>query len=60
MAERNGEGVKEKSWVLSPPPTPPPFVLLKNEICSIINKNLYSIVLVGRAFGGVQIHLVEF
>ena len=39
---------------------PPPPFLLKNEICSIINTNLYSIVLVGHAFGSVHIHLLEF
>ena len=57
VVERSGGGVKEKNWELSPPP--PPF-LLKNEICSIIDTNLYSIVLVGHAFGSVHIHLLEF
>ena len=55
-----GRGLRKRVGFCPPPDPPPPFVLLKNEICSIINKNLYSIVLVGRAFGGVQIHLVEF
>ena len=55
VVERSGEGVKEKNWELLPPP-----FLLKNEICSIIDTNLYSIVLVGHAFGSVHIHLLEF
>ena len=55
VVERSGEGVKEKNWELPPPP-----FLLKNEMCSIINTNLYLIVLVGHAFGSVHIHLLEF
>lgn len=55
VVERSGEGVKEKNWELLPHP-----FLLKNEICSIIDTNLYSIVLVGHAFGSVHIHLLEF
>lgn len=53
-------GVKEKIetlyWFCLLLPLPLPLFLLNNKIPS----NLKSIVLVGHAFGGVHIHLVEF